>query len=63
MKQQYIVDIRMQIVVESHGDAEAVAHNIYAQCSELAYSEDHLLRLEVTPCPLPAARTSGSSDC
>lgn len=63
MKQQYIVDVRLQLVVDSNDDPQDVAENIYAQCAEIAYSEDHLLRLEVMPCPLPAARTSGSSDC
>lgn len=62
MKQQYIVDVRMQIVVESHEDPEHVAENVYAQCAELAYSEDHLLRLEVIPCPLPPSSSSGSPD-
>ena len=62
MKHQYIVDVRMQIVVESVEDAEGVANNVYAQCAELAYSEDHLLRLEVMPCPLPPLTTSGSRD-
>lgn len=62
MKQQYIVDVRLQIVVESVEDAEGVANNVYAQCAELAYSEDHLLRLEVMPCPLPPLTTSGPRD-
>jgi hypothetical protein len=62
MKTQYIVDIRMQIVVESTEDPQNVAENIYAQCAELAYSEDHLLRLEVMPCPLPPSSSSGSPD-
>lgn len=62
MKQQYIVDVRMQIVVDSIEDPETVAENVYAQCAELAYSEDHLLRLEVMPCPLPPLTTSGSRD-
>lgn len=62
MKQQYIVDIRMQIVVDSVEDPETVANNVYAQCAELAYSEDHLLRLEVMPCPLPPLTTSGPRD-
>ena len=62
MKQQYIVDIRMQIVVDSHKDPQHVAENVYAQCAELAYTEDHLLRLEVIPCPLPASSSSGPPD-
>lgn len=62
MKQQYLVDIRMQIIVDSLDDPEHVANNVYAQCAELAYSEDHLLRLEVSPCPLPPMSTSGSPD-
>ncbi len=62
MKQQYIVDVRLQIVVESVEDAEGVANNVYAHCAELAYSEDHLLRLEVIPCPLPPITSSGSRD-
>jgi hypothetical protein len=62
MKQQYIVDVRLQIVVESVEDSEGVANNVYAQCAELAYSEDHLLRLEVIPCPLPPITSSGSRD-
>ena len=62
MKQQYIVDIRMQIVVDSHKDPQHVAENVYAQCAELAYTEDHLLRLEVMPCPLPPLSSSGSPD-
>jgi hypothetical protein len=62
MKQQYIVDVRLQIVVESVEDAEGVANNVYAQCAELAYSEDHLLRLEVMPCPLPPLTASEPRD-
>lgn len=62
MKQQYLVDVKLQIVVESDLDPEDIAHNIYAQCAELAYSEDHLLRLEVYPCPLPPSISSGSLD-
>jgi|GEM_PF-3091937 len=62
MKQQYVVDVRLQIVVESDEGPEDIAHNIYARCAELAYSEDHLLRLEVFPCPLPPPIASGSPD-
>jgi len=49
MKQQYIVDVRLQIVVESVEDSEGVANNVY-------------LRLEVIPCPLPPITSSGSRD-
>lgn len=62
MKRQYLVEIKMQVVVESYDDIEDVGENVYAQCAELAFSDDHLLYLEVTPCPLPPPHSSGSPD-
>lgn len=53
MKRQYIIDVAMKVVVDAEGEIEEVAENFYAQCAELARSDDHLLYLEVSPCPLP----------
>lgn len=60
--QQFIVDVEMQLVVDSEDDAEHLAENIYARCAELAYSDDHLLELSVFPRPLPPVSTSGPLD-
>lgn len=59
---QYIVDIEMQMVVETDLDVEDLAENIYSQCAELAYSDDHLLELSVFPRPLPPVSTSEPLD-
>lgn len=59
---QFLVSIAMQLVVENDGDVEQVAEDVYSQCAELAYTDDHLLSLEVSPCPLPPAIRSGSRD-
>ena len=59
---QYIVEVEMQIVVETDLEAEDLAENIYAQCAELAYSDDHLLELSVFPRPLPPVSTSDPLD-
>ena len=55
---RYLVDIEMQVLVDSDLDGEDVAENLYARLSELAYSDDHLLELSVFPRPLPP-----ESDC
>lgn len=61
--QQYIVDVEMQFVVESREDVQNLAENIYARCSELAYSDDHILELSVYPRPLPPVTSIGPLDC
>jgi hypothetical protein len=50
---QYLVTISAVIVSEWNNDPEDLAANLYAQVCELAFSEDHLLQLEVLPVPLP----------
>jgi len=60
MKRQFLVDVKLQFILDSYEDPDDIAENIYARCSDFAYSEDHLLSLEVTPCPLPPITTDGS---
>lgn len=62
MKRQYLVNVKMQYILESREDPEHVANDVYAQCAELAYSEDHLLWLEVSPCPLPTLSSDAPPD-
>lgn len=62
MKKQYFVSVKLQYILESREDTEHVANDVYAQCAELAYSEDHLLYLEVSPCPLPMLSSDVSPD-
>jgi len=50
---RYLVDIEMQMLVDSNLDAEDVAENLYARLCELAYSDEHLLQLSVFPKCLP----------
>jgi hypothetical protein len=51
---QYLVSVNACIVAEWNGDPQDLAENIYAQASEIAYSEEHLLQLEVAPVPIPS---------
>ena len=62
MKTQYLVEVQLLYILESYDDPIHVANNVYAQCSELAFSEDHLLSLEVSPYPLPPFSTGGTPD-
>jgi len=62
MKRQYLINVKLTYILESRQDVEHVANDVYAQCAELAYSEDHLLYLEVSPCPLPTLTSNAPPD-
>lgn len=62
MKTQYLVDVKLQFILESWDDPNEIADNIYARCADFAFSEDHLLQLEVIPCPLPPISPDGTRD-
>lgn len=62
MKTQYLIQVKMTYVLDSREDVEHVAEDVYSQCAELAYSEDHLLYLEVSPCPLPLLSSDAPRD-
>jgi hypothetical protein len=62
MKVQYLVDVKLQFILDSLDDPNEIADNIYARCADFAFSEDHLLELEVTPCPLPPISSDGTRD-
>lgn len=62
MKRQYLINVKLTYILESPADVEHVANDVYAQCAELAYSEDHLLYLEVSPCPLPLLTSDAPPD-
>jgi hypothetical protein len=61
MKAQYLVDVKLQFILDSFDDPNEIAENIYARCADFAYSEDHLLLLEVIPCPIPPIITDDGS--
>jgi len=62
MKTQYLVDVKLQFILDSYEEPDDIAENIYARCADFAFSEDHLLQLEVIPCPLPPISTDESRD-
>lgn len=59
---QYLVEVEMQLIVDSDLGGDDLAENMYAWLSELAYSEDHLLELSVYPQLLPPAIDSEPLD-
>lgn len=59
---QYLIEIEMQMIVDSDLEIDELAENVYARCAELAYSEEHLLDLSVIPSPLPPALDSEPLD-
>jgi hypothetical protein len=62
MKLQYLVDVKLQFVLDSCDEPSDIAEDIYSRLADFAYSEDHLLQLEVIPCPLPPITTDGTRD-
>jgi len=61
VKTQYLVDVKLQFILDSYEDANEIAENVYSRCADFAYSEDHLLQLEVIPCPIPPITTDDGS--